>query len=242
EEIATGGWRPLNLERPPFSFPPPLATVDERCLHTGGAYRSKRFAAWALASLPRRAPSARGPAPRQHARSVASFGGHFYAAPNLLESSMTKSLLAGAALASLVATAAAAAAPASEATVNNPLLAPWTGAHGGVPPFDKVKVEQFKPALETAMAEQLAEIDKIAADPAPPNFENTLAALERSGRTLDRVTTIFGIYSGTMSTLDFQKVEEEMSPKLAAFFDQITQNERLFKRIAAVYEARERSG
>jgi len=64
EEIATGGWRPLNLERPPFSFPPPLATVDERCLHTGGAYRSKRFAAWALASLPRRAPSAGGLAPR----------------------------------------------------------------------------------------------------------------------------------------------------------------------------------
>jgi peptidyl-dipeptidase Dcp len=122
------------------------------------------------------------------------------------------------------------------------LLAPWTGPDGGVPPFDKVKVEHFRPALEAAMAEQLAEVDKIASDAAPPTFENTLAALERSGRTLDRVATIFGVYSGTMSTPDFQKVEEEMAPKLAAFSDQITQNEKLFKRIAAVYEARDAAG
>ena len=119
----------------------------------------------------------------------------------------------------------------------NPLLAPWSGPYGGVPPFDKVKVEQFKPALEAAMAEQLAEIDTIANDPAPPSFENTLAALERSGRTLDRVSNMFGVYSSTMSTPDFQAVEQEMAPKLAAFSDQITQNEKLFKRIAAVYEA-----
>jgi peptidyl-dipeptidase Dcp len=148
---------------------------------------------------------------------------------------MIRFLLAGAGVAALAATAALAA----EATVPNPLLAPWTGPYGGVPPFDKVKVEHFQPALEAAMAEQLAEVDKIANDPAPPTFENTLAALERSGRTLDRVGTIFGVYSGTMSTPDFQKVEEEMAPRLAAFSDQITQNEKLFKRIAAAYEARD---
>jgi peptidyl-dipeptidase Dcp len=151
---------------------------------------------------------------------------------------MIRFLLAGAGVAALAATAALAA----EATVQNPLLAPWTGPYGGVPAFDKVKVEHFRPALEAAMAEQLAEVDKIASDPAPPTFENTLAALERSGRTLDRVATIFGVYSGTMSTPDFQKVEEEMAPKLAAFSDQITQNEKLFKRIAAVYEARDAAG
>jgi len=150
---------------------------------------------------------------------------------------MIRILLAGAGVAALAATAALAA----EAIVQNPLLAPWTGAYGGVPPFDQVRVEHFQPALEAAMAEQLAEVDKIASDPAPPTFENTLAALERSGRTLDRVGTIFGVYSGTMSTPDFQKVEEEMAPKLAAFSDQITQNEKLFKRIAAVYEARDAS-
>jgi peptidyl-dipeptidase Dcp len=148
---------------------------------------------------------------------------------------MIRILLAGVGVAALAATAALAA----EATVQNPLLAPWTGPYGGVPPFDQVKVEHFPPALEAAMAEQLAEVDKIASDPAPPTFENTLAALERSGRTLDRVATVFGVYGSTMSTPDFQKVEEEMAPKLAAFSDQITQNEKLFKRIAAVYEARD---
>jgi peptidyl-dipeptidase Dcp len=151
---------------------------------------------------------------------------------------MIRFLLAGAGVAALAATAALAA----EATVQNPLLAPWTGPYGGVPPFDKVKVEHFQPALEAAMAEQLAEVDKIANDPALPAFENTLAALERSGRSLERVGTIFGVYSGTMSTPDFQKVEEEMAPKLAAFSDQITQNAKLFKRIAAVYEARDAAG
>jgi peptidyl-dipeptidase Dcp len=135
----------------------------------------------------------------------------------------------------LLASLAAAAEP-------NPLLSPWTGPYGGVPPFDKVKVAQFEPALEAAMAEQLAEIDKIANEPAPPTFENTIAALERAGRTLDRVSNIFGIYSSTLSTPDFQKVEEEMAPKLAAFTDQIVQNEKLFRRIAAVYDARGASG
>ena len=155
---------------------------------------------------------------------------------------MSRFLVPGAALLALVAAGTAQARSTAEARVTNPLLAPWTGPYGGVPPFDKVKVEDFKPALEASMAEALAEIDTIASEPAPPTFENTLAALERSGRTLDRVSNIFGVYSSTMSTPDFQKVEEEMAPKLAAFSDQITQNEKLFKRIAAVYDARERSG
>src|SRR5678816_2456832 len=92
---------------------------------------------------------------------------------------------------------------------------------------------------DRGMAEALAVIDKIANDPAPPTFENTIVGLERSGRALDRVSNIFGVYSNTMSTPEFQKVEEEMAPKLAAFSDQITQNEKLFKRIAAVYDARD---
>jgi peptidyl-dipeptidase Dcp len=117
----------------------------------------------------------------------------------------------------------------------------WTGPYGGVPQFDKFKVEQFKPALEAAMAEQLEEIDKIANNQAPPDFNNTIAAMERSGRTLDRVNSIYGLYRSTLSTPDFQEVEKEMEPKLAAFQDQIVQNQKLFKRIAAVYDARERS-
>jgi peptidyl-dipeptidase Dcp len=124
-------------------------------------------------------------------------------------------------------------APAEE----NPLLASWSGPYGGVPPFDRVKVEQFKPALEAAMAENLTEVDRIAADPAPPTFENTIAALEKTGRTLDRVGAVFGVWSSTMSTDDFQPVELEMAPKLAEFSDKITQNEALFTRIEAVYNS-----
>src|SRR5258705_1832592 len=66
----------------------------------------------------------------------------------------------------------------------NPLLARWEGPYGGVPPFDRVQVAQFKPALEAGMAENLAEVDRIAKDPAAPTFDNTIAALERAGHTL----------------------------------------------------------
>ena len=123
--------------------------------------------------------------------------------------------------------------------MENSLLQSWSGAYGGVPPFDKVEVEHFKPALEAAMAAQLAEIDRIAADPAPADFENTIAALERTGRTFDRVSSVYGVFSSTMRSAAFQDVEREMEPKLAGFRDRIVQNAKLFKRIAAVYETRE---
>src|SRR5215218_6304975 len=122
-------------------------------------------------------------------------------------------------------------------TETNPLVAKWEGPYGGVPPFDRVQIALFKPALEAAMTEQLAEIDRIAKDPAAPDFENTIAALERSGRTLDRVTTLYGVWGATMSSPEYQVVQREMAPKLAAFNDQITQNEALFKRIEAVYNS-----
>ena len=125
----------------------------------------------------------------------------------------------------------------SNAMDENPLLAKWEGPYGGVPPFDRVQIPLFKPALEAAMAEQLAEIDRIAKDPAPPDFDNTIAALEHTGRTVDRVTTLYGVWSSTMSSPEFQAVQREMEPRLAAFNDQITQNEPLFKRIEAVYNS-----
>jgi peptidyl-dipeptidase Dcp len=147
---------------------------------------------------------------------------------------MTKHLLASAGAAALLAGAPAAA-------TENPLLAPWSGPYGGVPTFDQVKIEQFQPAFEAAMAEQLAEIDAITADPQAPSFDNTIAAMERTGRTLDRVGTYYGVFASTMSSPEFQAVEREMAPKLAAFGDKITQNEKLFARLAAVYAARESS-
>src|SRR5437867_7957388 len=110
----------------------------------------------------------------------------------------------------LLVVAAAVMLAATPAQAKNPLLEKWTGPYGGIPPFDKVKVADFKPALETAMSEDLAEIDRIAADKSVPNFENTIAAMERTGRALDRVTTVYGIWSSNMSTPEFRAVEAEM--------------------------------
>ena len=119
----------------------------------------------------------------------------------------------------------------------NPLAATWEGPYGGVPPFDRVQIALFKPALEAAMAEDLSEIDLIAKDTQAPTFENTIVALEKTGRTLDRVTTVYGVWGSTMNSPDFQSVQREMAPRLAAFNDQITQNESLFKRIETVYNS-----
>jgi peptidyl-dipeptidase Dcp len=132
------------------------------------------------------------------------------------------------------------AAPAQ--AQSNVLLAPWTGPYGGVPAFDRARVEDFKPALDAAMAENLAEVERIASNPAPATFDNTIAALERAGGALERVSTVYGIWSANLNTPEFARVESEMAPRMAAFRDRITQNEALFRRIQAVYEARERSG
>jgi peptidyl-dipeptidase Dcp len=144
-------------------------------------------------------------------------------------------------LALLGAAAAAGAGAHAEASVPNLLVRPWVGPYGGVPPLDAVEVAQFEPALEAGMAEALARIDAIAAETAAPSFENTIAALERVDRTLDRVASVYGIFSSTLSTPEFQAVEREMAPRLAAFEDRVTQNAALFARIAAVYDAREDS-
>ena len=134
------------------------------------------------------------------------------------------------------------AAPAAvPGAAGNPLLADWTGPYGGVPPFHQVRVQDFEPAMEAAMAQQMAEIDRIASNPAAPTFENTLAAMEGAGSALDRVSTIYGVWNSTMNGPEFQAVERTMAPRLAAFSDQITQNEALFRRIEAVYNSPQKS-
>jgi peptidyl-dipeptidase Dcp len=121
------------------------------------------------------------------------------------------------------------------ATHMNPLLQDWTGPWGGVPPFDRVALAHIEPALHAAMAEQLAEVERIAAAPAAPTFANTIEALERSGRALDRAGAIYGVWKANVSTPEFREVERVLAPQLAAFADRITQNEPLFRRIEAVY-------
>ncbi|MFO0676184.1 MAG: M3 family metallopeptidase [Polyangiaceae bacterium] len=128
---------------------------------------------------------------------------------------------------------------ATSAAKDNPLLGTWKGPYGGVPPFDAVKVEHFAPAYEAAMQTMRAEIDAIANATTPPTFANTILALEDAGRTYDRVDTLFGIYSGTMSDAPLQEVERILAPKLAAFGDEIVQNPKLWKRVSAVYASEE---
>jgi len=122
------------------------------------------------------------------------------------------------------------------------LTRPWTGPYGGVPPFDRVKVADFRAAWDAAMAQELVEIDAIANNPAPPTFDNTIGALERAGEAGDRVETIYNIWTGTLSTPELRTIEKEVAPKLAAHRDAILQNEKLFRRIEAVYEARDAAG
>jgi peptidyl-dipeptidase Dcp len=120
---------------------------------------------------------------------------------------------------------------------DNVLMAEWTGPYGGVPAFDKMNLADVKPALEKGMEMSLAEIDEIANNPEAPTFENTIVAMERSGKELDRVFTYYGILSSNMSSPEFREIRTEMAPKLSEYTSKISQNAKLFERIKAVYES-----
>ncbi|HIV76713.1 MAG TPA: M3 family metallopeptidase [Candidatus Sphingomonas excrementigallinarum] len=148
-----------------------------------------------------------------------------------------------AALAALLSTSAMASPPqAVQAPAANPLIAPWTGPYGGVPPWDKVKPELFPAAFEAALAERGAEYERIANNPAKPTFANTFVPMQNAGQTLNRVMTLFGVMTGNMNTPAYQALDREWSPKLSKASDQITFNPKLFARIEAIYKARDTSG
>ena len=107
------------------------------------------------------------------------------------------------------------------------------------PPFDKIKDEDYQPAIEAGMAEQLSEINKIADNPAAPTFENTLVAMEKTGQLFQRVMAVFGAVTGANTNPVLQKVQADEAPKLAAHSDAIYLNAKLFARVAAVYKQRE---
>jgi len=106
------------------------------------------------------------------------------------------------------------------------------------PPFDKIKDSDYQPAIEAGMAEQRKEIEAIANNPAAPTFENTLVAMEKSGRLLDRAMNTFGAVSQANLDAALQKVKDIEAPKLAAHEDAIFLNSRLFRRVAAIYNQR----
>lgn len=138
-------------------------------------------------------------------------------------------------------TAAKKAAPkkAAAKTGDNPLLARWTTPFG-LPPFDKIKPEHFPKAFATALKEHKAEIAAIASQSSRPTFANTIAALEKSGRLLDRVAGVFYNLAGADTNEALQEIEREMAPQLAAHESAIMLNAKLFARIDDLYERREK--
>jgi peptidyl-dipeptidase Dcp len=117
----------------------------------------------------------------------------------------------------------------------NPLTEPWPGPYGGVPPWDKVRAEDFPAAFEAALADERASVARIAADPAPPTFENTVEALEHAGRMRDRVQRVFGVMRLNLSTPEYRALDRDWQPRLAAADDEIRFFPGLFERIDAVY-------
>ncbi len=109
----------------------------------------------------------------------------------------------------------------------NVLLKPWTGPHGGVPPWDHADPALIPAAFELGIALQEAEMQAIATNPAAPTFDNTMVAMQNAGRHLDRATTIFAIMTDNVSTPAVQEVEAEWSPRLTAAYNAITFNRAL---------------
>ena len=123
------------------------------------------------------------------------------------------------------------------ADTTNVLLQEWTGPYGGVPAFDQMRVPDVKPALTEGMALSLQQIDSITNNSEAPTFENTIVAMEKSGAALERAFTYYGIWSSNKSSPEFRDVQSEMAPKISEYSSKISQNEPLFERIKAVYEA-----
>jgi peptidyl-dipeptidase Dcp len=107
------------------------------------------------------------------------------------------------------------------------------------PAFDKITDADFQPAMEDGMRLHLAEIEKIANNPAPPTFQNTIVAMEKAGQMLARVQMVFSCLAGANTDDTLQKTQEALAPELAAHYDAINLNAKLFKRVEAIYAKRD---
>ncbi len=151
---------------------------------------------------------------------------------SFLKGATATAALSGASAASLVTAALA------KKVAPDPMLDSWGGPHGGIPRFDQIKVAKFKPAFSKGMNLLRAEIKTITANKAVPTFDNTVLPFEDAGRAYGRVSSFFGVYTSTMNDKAMQQIETDMSPVLAAFGDEIVQNEALFGRLKTVHDAR----
>jgi peptidyl-dipeptidase Dcp len=127
---------------------------------------------------------------------------------------------------------------ATTATAGNPFAEPSTLPFHA-PDFSRIQDDDFAPAFAAGMQQQLAEVEKIAGNPAAPTFENTFVALEKSGRMLSRVNMTFNALASANTNDTLQKTQEDVAPELAAHADAIYLNPKLFKRIESIYDARD---
>jgi peptidyl-dipeptidase Dcp len=130
------------------------------------------------------------------------------------------------------------AAPVTPAASENPLLVASTLPFQA-PPFDKIKDADYLPAFEEGMKQHLAEVRKIADNPEPATFDNTIVAMEKTGATLNRVAHVFFGLVQADTNDERQKIQEEVAPKLAAHQDEISLDPKLFARVKSVYDQRD---
>lgn len=120
----------------------------------------------------------------------------------------------------------------------NPLLVRWSAAFG-LPPFKKIEPGHFKAAFAAALKEHKAEIARIAGETARPTFANTIVALEKSGRLIDKVASVFYNLTGAHTNEALQAIERDMAPKLAAHETAVMLNGKLFRRVEDLYQRRD---
>lgn len=126
-------------------------------------------------------------------------------------------------------------------TAANPLLQPWDTPHG-LPPFGLFESAHFAPAFEAAMRTHRAELQAIGADPAPPSFDNTVAAIDRSGRLLARIEHAFYALTASATSPQVQAVQRQMAAPLAAHASAVYMDQALFQRLDALHTQREALG
>ena len=146
-------------------------------------------------------------------------------------------ILLVAAAASAAAIAPAWAAPAAQLEASNP-FAKESSLPFNYPAWDKIRNEHFAPAFAEGMRQQATEVEAIANNKAAPTFENTIVAMERSGRLLNRVSAAFGTLSSSYTNDTIIALDKELSPKLSAHSDAIRLNAKLYQRIKTLYDKR----
>ncbi|MCP4464147.1 MAG: M3 family metallopeptidase [Planctomycetaceae bacterium] len=122
---------------------------------------------------------------------------------------------------------------------NSVLLKEWDGPYGGVPPWKSIRIDDFQRAFDAAIAMSTADIDAIANNPEPATFANTIIPMEKSGQALDRLDRLFGVHQSNLNVGAIPDIEKAVMPLLSKHADSITQNEKLFQRIADIYEGDE---